>query len=227
MGDKMKKLVENGTDSKYVPRGSRCGVCDKKFGFFATGLWSMNTRALADGFLCPACYEKLYRLLVEKRKWMSSRLQKAEPWKNYNTRTWFNMSVQEVRQLIALKEQGEQEVLAERGGAGALFTIREAFFIEANALQVGIARAKKIDKRLVVYGSTDEGEFEKGDTVRVDCDGGSVETTVVEAHLYDDVNDFDSTVKANMGRQRIPEGRMGWLILDLTEDIGCGDHIVK
>ena len=41
MATKFAKLVEWATDSKYIPLGSHCSLCDKKLGFFRTGFWSI------------------------------------------------------------------------------------------------------------------------------------------------------------------------------------------
>ena len=55
MGEKFKKWVEDGTESQYVPLGSKCDLCGRKLGFFSTGYWSCNTTHLYDGALCGQC----------------------------------------------------------------------------------------------------------------------------------------------------------------------------
>ena len=59
MATKFAKFVEWTTDSKYIPLGSRCSLCDKKLGFFRTGFWSINVGAMADGVLCAKCKEQI------------------------------------------------------------------------------------------------------------------------------------------------------------------------
>ena len=70
MSSKFKNFVEWATDSRYVPLGSRCALCNRKLGFFYTGFWSTNAAKLSDGALCEKCASEVDRLLASKREWM-------------------------------------------------------------------------------------------------------------------------------------------------------------
>ena len=228
MGEILKKVVEEGTEAAYVPLGSKCDICGKKLGFFATGFWSCNTKHVKDGNLCGPCNEKLMRLIGEKKQWMTKSMQKSSPLAAYTAATWRSMSVLEAKQLIALKEQLDQGVLDQYGeNATALMRVREAFQLELELADVGIFRWKQLHGKMVVYGQVEEGAFAKGDIVRIDSDGEMLEVKVNEAYADDGVNTFERHVRANMGKQRLAEDQIGWLLLDLEWGVFPGNAIVK
>lgn len=228
MGEKFRKFVEEGTDCKYVPVGSKCCICGRKLGLFATGFWSMNSHHLSDAVLCPKCSKKLEMLIKQKRQWMPAKLLRSEPWKKYNSKTWQDMSLAEATELMELKEKADKDALSQYGeNAEALFVVSEAFQIEPTALQVGIARAEAMQNRMVVYGHVEEGIFKKGDTVRIDSDGFLKDTVIIEAYEDDKANDFAAHLFANMGRQQLREDQQGWLVLDTEWGIFEGDRLIK
>lgn len=228
MGNGFKRFVEWGTDSTYVPMGAKCDICEKKLGIFATGLWSMHTRHVADGRICAACHAKLLTLITEKNQWMTKEMKKNSPLSRYTRKTWSTMSVRDAKQLLALKQQADRGELAKYGEhASALLIVQEAFQIEPTALQVGVARAKKMGKTMVVYGRVEEGSFAQGDAVRIDSEGTLLDAVVLEAYVDDGENTFEIHVRAHMGRQTIAEDQTGWLLLDLDWGVFPGDRVVK
>ena len=223
-----KRLVEAGTDAAYMPLGSKCDICGKKLGFFATGFWSCNTRHVKDGSLCGGCNEKLTKLIAEKKRWMTKAMQKASPLAAYTAFTWRAMSVQEAKQLIGLKEQADRGVLDQYGeSAASLMRVQEAFQIELKRTDVGIPRWKRLHGKMVVYGRVEEGAFAKGDLVRIDSDGEMLEAKISEAYADDGVNTFEIHVRANMGKQRLTEEQSGWLLLDLEWGVFPGSRIIR
>lgn len=228
MGDGFKRFVEFVTDSQYVPLGSKCDLCGKKLGFFATGFWSTNTKHVEGGNLCKACDERIQTLIRDKKRWMSKRIQENSPLAGYTLGTWRTMSLQEVKQLLALKEQVDRGELEQYGeSASAYLTVQEAFQIEPTAIQVGVIRAKQFKKTMVVYGRVEQGGFSKGDSVRIDSDGKLLDAHVLEAYEDDGENTFETHVRAHMGKQRLSEDQTGWLLLDLEWGVFPGDRIVK
>ncbi len=229
MGEKFKKWVEDGTESQYVPLGSKCDLCGKKLGLFATGFWSCNTRHLHDGALCSKCVKKTETLAKEMHQWMPKEM--LMKWRRYAGYKWQSMSVEQVRTLIALKEQNDIDRLEDYGGnAEALLRVHKSFQIEPALLQVGIFRVNKLKNKMVVYGRVDQGVFRKGDPVRIDHNGVLIETSVLEAYDYDpDVpeNDFNLNLGASGGKQRLSEDQLGWLILDYEGAIHPCDRIIR
>ena len=86
-------------------------MCGRKLGFFATGLWSCNTRHLHDGTLCSKCAPKIETLAKEMHEWIPPEL--LVKWKRYAGYNWQSMSVDQVRKLIVLKEQNDTDWLEE------------------------------------------------------------------------------------------------------------------
>ena len=228
MGDKFKRFVEWGTDCTYVPLGAKCDICGKKLGFFATGFWSMNATHVANGNLCTACHKKSGLLIAEKNQWMTREMKNTSQLGKYTQKTWHGMSVDQVKLLLALKEQADRGELDKYGeDASAYLTVKEAFQIEPTALQVGVVRAKRLNKTMVVYGRVEQGIFSKGDAVRIDSEGKLLDAHVLEAYEDDGENSFEMHVRAHMGKQKLSEDQNGWMLLDLEWGVYPGDRVVK
>ena len=105
--------------------------------------------------------------------------------------------------------------------------MQEAFQIEPTAIQVGVVRAKKLNKTMVVYGSVEQGSFSKGDAVHIDNEGNLLDAHVLEAYEDDGETTFEIHVRAHMGRQKLSKGQTGWLLLDLDWGVFPGDRIIK
>ena len=81
------------------------------------------------------------------------------------------------------------------------------------------------------------GFSEKKDKVKLEVDGNLIETTVLEAFVYDPeafvkhdmYADFNDTISANLiYTRKIKENKMGWLILDVgLLGVLEGDLVVK
>ncbi len=156
--------------------------------------------------------------------------EQLKKWRRYTDFGWERMTLEQVRELLELKEQNDADRLEQYGWAEALMRVQRSFQIEPQLLAVGIFLVNKLKDRMVVFGRVDEGVFCKGDAVRIDHKGSMIETSVLEAHLYDpDIpeNDFDITLRANMGKHRLAENQVGWLILDYDGEIYPGDRVVK
>lgn len=229
MGDKFKKFVEDGTDSQYVPLGSKCDLCGKKLGIFYTGFWSCNSKHVFDGVLCPKCAGQIEILCNEMQTWMPKEM--YVKWRRFAKYNWQSMSLEQVRTLLALKEENDRERLEAYGAnAEALFRVEDAFQIAPKPLEVGMFRVNKLKNRTVVFGRVDQGVLRKADAVRIDHEGQLTETSILEAYVYDPDapdNDFDVCLRASGGKQRLSENQVGWLILDHAEKILPGDRIVK
>jgi len=228
MGDGFKRFVEFATDSPYVPLGAKCDVCGKKLGFFATGFWSTNTKHVVDGNLCKACDERIQTLIRDKKRWMSKRMQENSPLAGYTLGTWRTMPLQQAKLLLEMKEQADRGELAGYGeSASAYLIVQEAFQIEPKATEVGVVRAKRLAKTMVVYGRVEQGVFSKGDAVRIDNEGELLDAKVLESYEDDGENTFEIHVRARMGRQRLSENQTGWLLLDLEWGVFPGNRIIK
>lgn len=216
MSSRFRKFVEWATDSRYVPLGSCCSLCGKKLGFFRTGFWSTNASKLRNGELCEKCAEKVKRVIANKREWLMSGTQKQSSWIHYNTHNWHNLTVKNVAEMIAAKEQADQEKLSAFGkGKSSLFRIMEVDQIEPTALQVGVVRAKRLRSKVVVFGMVERGSFSRHDVVQLEQQDASVGTTILEAYAWDcEENTLEVNLRANMGKQRLVEGEQGWLVLD-------------
>ena len=216
MSSKFKNFVEWATDSRYVPLGSRCSLCGKKLGFFRTGFWSTNASKLVDGELCEKCAEKVDRVIATMPKWLKRGTQMHASRIHYNTHNWHKLTVKNIAEIIAAKEQADQEKLSAFGkGKSSLFRIMEVVQIEPTALQVGVVRAKKLRGKVVVFGVVERGTFSKKDAVQLKQQDVSVDTAILEAYAWDcEENTLEINLRANMGKQRLVEGEQGWLVLD-------------
>jgi len=228
VGDGFKRFVEFATDSPYVPLGAKCDVCGKKLGFFATGFWSTNTKHVEGGSLCKACDERIQTLIRDKKRWMSKRMQENSPLAGYTLGTWRTMPLQQAKLLLEMKEQTDRGELVGYGeSASAYLIVQEAFQIEPKATEVGVVRAKRLAKTMVVYGRVEQGVFSKGDAVRIDNEGELLDAKVLESYEDDGENTFEIHVRARMGRQRLSENQTGWLLLDLEWGVLPGNRIIK
>ena len=227
MATKFAKFVEWATDSRYIPLGSRCSLCDKKLGFFRTGFWSINAGAMADGVLCAKCKEQIERLLVTKREWMKASALRQASWYPFNTNNWHRMPLQTAKEMIAAKESVDQRCLAAFGSdKTSLFRIEEAIRIEPTAIQVGVARAKRLKNKVVVFGTVERGSFSKNSQVEIEQSNSKESTSVLEAYVYDcEENTIDVCLRANMGKHRLTAGERGWLVLNYERDVESGRFI--
>ena len=228
MVTKFAKFVEWATDSKYIPLGSRCSLCDQKLSFFRTGFWSINAGALADGALCAKCKEQVERLLTTKREWLKASVLQKSSWNLFNTKNMHKMPLQTVKEMIAAKEAVDQECLAAFGSdKTSLFRIEDAIQIEPTAIQVGVARAKRLKNKVVVFGMVERGSFSKDDQVHIQQNSGTDSAAILEAYVYDcEENTIDVCLRANMGKHRLTAGERGWLVLDYESCVEVGNVIV-
>ena len=229
MSSGFRKFVEWATDSRYVPLGSLCSLCRKKLGFFRTGFWSTNACKLTDGELCEKCAEKLDRLIATMPKWLREDPLQQSSFIQYNTHNWHNLTVKNATEMIAAKEQADQETLSAFGhDKSSLFRIVEVVQIEPTALQVGVARAKRLRSKVVVFGMVERGSFSRYDVVQLEQQDFSVDTTILEAYAWDcEENTLEINLRANMGKRRLQEGEPGWLLLDYESPIGDYEWIVS
>lgn len=219
MSHKFKNFVEWATDSRYVPLGSRCSLCGKKLGFFRTGFWSTNASKLVDGELCEKCADKVERVIAIMPEWLKRGTQKHPSRIHHNTHNWHKLTVKNVTEMIAAKEQADREKLASFGNdKNSLFRIMEVVQIEPTALQLGVVRAKRLRSKVVVFGVVERGTFSQNDAVQLEQQDVSVGTTVLEAYAWDcEENTLEINLRANMGKQRLVEGEQGWLVLDYED----------
>lgn len=220
------KICEWGTDAKFVPHGRKCDICGKKLSYLDTGFWSVNAKWLADGVICERCLKKLKVLVDYRGSWIPKTLRKTDPFRTIYSRTPHLLKVQEAQTVFEAVETFAKEELATVGPEyTSCFHMRNACFIEPTALQVGIARAKQLENKLVLFGFVQLGLFRKGDRVLIRDNDGSRETTVLEAYVYDpDVpkNDLEVMLKAHMGKQQLSQWQTGWLVLD--DEATVTDH---
>lgn len=228
MATKFAKFVEWATDSKYIPLGSRCALCDQKLGFFRTGFWSINAGALTDGALCAKCKERVERLLATKREWMKASVLQKSSWNLFNTKNMHKIPLQTVKEMIAAKEAVDQECLAAFGSDKAsLFRIEDAIQIEPTAIQVGVARAKRLQNKVVVFGTVECGSFSKNDQVQIQQGSTADSAAILEAYVYDcEENTLEICLRANMGKHQLTTGERGWLVLDYEACVELGNVIV-
>lgn len=218
----MKKLVESGTDAKYVPNGKTCDICGKKLGFFATGFWSCNAPQYTDGVLCKHCDEKIKLLLTYAPSWIKKALRKESPYYGYSTVTRHSMNLSDLKLLLASAETFGKEELASHGEEfTSIFRHRKSTTIAPKATEVGIKRSKLLNNKTVVFGFVQLGQFRKDAPVKIlTRDNRIIETKVLEAYEYDcPENTLDVELKAHMGKQCIAQWKEGWLILDTEEKI--------
>ena len=227
MAAKFAKFVEWATDSRYIPLGSHCSLCDKKLGFFRTGFWSINAGTLADGVLCATCKEQVERLLATKREWMKASALRQASWYPFNTNNWHRMPLQTAKEMIAAKEEADQRQLSAFGNdKTSLFRIEDAIRIEPAAIQVGVARAKRLKNKVVVFGTVERGSFSKNSRVEIEQSTGSESTIVLEAYVYDcEENTIDVCLRANIGTHQLKAGARGWLVLNYEREVEIGSFI--
>lgn len=216
-----RNFVEWATDSRYVPLGSLCSLCGKKLGFFRTGFWSTNASKLRNGVLCEKCAEKVERVIATMPEWMKADTLQQSSGLPYNTRNWHNLTVKNAAEMIAAKELADQETLSAFGkDKSSLFRIMEVVQIEPTALQVGIARAKRLRSKVTVFGMVECGSFSRHDVVQLEQQNASVCTTILEAYVCDcEENTLEINLRANTGKHRLVEGKPGWLVLDYEGDV--------
>ena len=227
MAAKFAKFVEWATDSRYIPLGSHCTLCDKKLGFFRTGFWSINAGTLADGVLCATCKEQVERLLATKREWMKASVLQKSSLNLFNTKNMHKTPLQTVKEMIAAKEAVDQECLAAFGSdKTSLFRVEDAIRIEPAAIQVGVARAKRLKNKVVVFGTVERGSFSKNSRVAIEQSTGSESTIVLEAYVYDcEENTIDVCLRANIGTHQLKAGARGWLVLNYEREVEIGRFI--
>ena len=228
MTAKFAKFVEWATDSKYVPLGSHCSLCDKKLGFFRTGFWSINAGKLADGVLCEKCKGKVERLLATRCEWMKTGEGQKAAWERFGIRNMHRMPLHTAQAIIAAKEEADQGRLATFGsGKTSLFRVEAALQIEPNALQVGVARARRLKNKAVVFGTVERGSFSKNTHVQLEQSTGMLSCAVLEAYVYDcEENTLEVCLRANMGKHRLRAGERGWRVLDMETALEEGAIIV-
>ena len=239
MGKLTRKYVECIEECKYIERGTLCSVCGKKLGFFYDAFWSVNSKDkhLIDGVLCRKCHEH-FKELIQDKKWVSNEVKKQQQWKKFTSLISESYTVADIKWFFEQKENSDKENLSAYGSeACGLFRIKVPFEIDPHPFQVGIVRARMLKKKMVVFGKVEEGIFQKKDKVKLDMGGNIIETTVLEAFVFDPeafikhnmYADFNDTIAANLRYTRkIKENKMGWLILD-TGLLGVleGDRVIK
>ena len=228
MATKFAKFVEWATDSRYIPLGSHCSLCNKKLGIFRTGFWSINAGILADGVLCAKCKEQVERLLATKREWMKASALRQASWYPFNTSNWHRMPLQTAKEMFAAKEAADQRQLAAFGNdKTSLFRIEDAIRIDPTAIQVGVVRAKRLKNKVVVFGTVERGSFGQNSQVEIEQSSGTESTSVLEAYVYEcDENTIDVCLRANLGKHRLTAGERGWLVLDYESYVEVGNVIV-
>ena len=216
----IQKLVEV-TDTKFVPRGTVCGLCGKKLGFLETGFWSINAKLRADGVLCGQCDEKINLLLKYRACWIKKELRKQPPFSLYKLSNVGSMDMEATKQYLEAAEAFAKEYMATLGYQyRAVFHARDHWYLEPKATDVGIFRVDKLRGRVAVFGLMQLGSLKKGDTVLVDTGKKTLETTVLEAYVFDcQENTLEVNLRANMGKQQLDRWQEGWLILDTTEQL--------
>ena len=206
MSSGFRKFVEWATGSRYVPVGSCCSLCRKKLGFFRTGFWRTNASKLADGELCEKCAENVERLMATMPERLKADQPQQSSWIQYNAHNWHTLTVKNATEMIAAKDQ---ETLSAFGrDKSNLFRIVEVVQIEPNALQVGVARAKRLRSKVAVFGMVERGSFSRPDGVQLEQQDASVGTTILEAYAWDcEENTLEINLRANMGKHRLVEGK--------------------
>ena len=227
MATKFAKFVEWATDNKYIPFGSRCSLCNKKLGFFRTGFWSINAGTLADGALCEKCKVRVEQLLATKHEWMKASALQKSSWNLFNTKNMHKMPLQTAKEMFAAKEAVDQECLAAFGsGKTSLFRIEDAIRIEPTAIQVGVARAKRLKNKVVIFGTVERGSFSKNGQVQIQQGCGMDSAAILEAYVCDcEENTLEICLRANMGKHQLNAGERGWLVLDFEQAVAEGSYI--
>ena len=104
MATKFAKFVEWATDSRYIPLGSRCSLCDERLGFFRTGFWSINAKWLKDGVICDRCHEKLELLAKYKNRWIPKERKKEAPFSYLANKALGSLDVQGAKTVLEASE---------------------------------------------------------------------------------------------------------------------------
>ena len=119
MGKLARKYVESIEECKYIERGTTCGVCGKKLGYFYEGFWSNNSknRHLIDGVLCGKCHEH-FNILIKDTKWASEELRKQPQWKKFTSLISESYTAEDIKWFFEQKEASDKEkcVAGERIG---------------------------------------------------------------------------------------------------------------
>ena len=224
------KICEWGTDAKFVPHGKKCDLCGKSVGFLNTGFWSVNAKWLRDGVICDRCYKNFELLSKFSSKWIPKDLSDEPPFSALINSNWQILDVQEAKAVLeAPGKLGKEELAAIGPAYTSIFRMRKATFIVPTALQVGVARAKRLNNKLVLFGFVQLGEFKKGDSVLILDGKQRREAIVLEAYVFDpDVpeNDLEMMLKANMGKQCLKQWQLGWLVLDDEEKVGGSTTVI-
>lgn len=224
------KFCEWGTDAKFVPHGKKCDLCGKNVGFLNTGFWSVNAKWLRDGVICDRCYKNFELLSKFSSKWIPKDLSDEPPFSALINSNWQILDVQEAKAVLEAPGKLGKEELATIGPAyTSIFRMRKATFIVPTALQVGVARAKRLNNKLVLFGFVQLGEFKKGNSVLILDGKQRREAIVLEAYVFDpDVpeNDLEMMLKANMGKQCLKQWQLGWLVLDDEEKVGRNTTVI-
>lgn len=219
-----KETVYNG-DKKYIPRGTKCDICGKKLGFLATGFWSINARTLTDGVLCEECAKRMSDLIDDKKEYLRGNV--LEEYAKFTLFNWDEMSLEQAKKLIVLKEESVDKKMS-ASGTSELFNVKAAKTIKPSAYSVGIVRAKRLNNKAVVFGVTEIGAFKKGDSVKINLPSGVIKATILEAYIKTSTTyDIYSELSAHMGKQMVPKGKAGWLVLDTESDLSKADSVIK
>ncbi len=107
------------------------------------------------------------------------------------------------------------------------FEIEEVFVIAPEPLEVGLRKARRLNRKVVVRGSVSRGEFTIRDSVFVESDKGRTETVLLDVIPCDTAENFDVALRANLHDGRAAEGSSAWLILDTGEEPHPGEAVVK
>ena len=126
MGKLTRKYVESIEECKYIERGTSCGVCGKKLGFFYDDFWSVNSRDrhLIDGVLCGKCH-KHFNTLIQDKKWVSNEVRKQPQWKKFTSLISESYTAEDIKWFFEQKENSDKENLSAYGSeACGLFRIK-------------------------------------------------------------------------------------------------------
>ncbi len=197
---------------------AKCPICGGEMTF-------LKSVALADGTICLSC-EAMLRGKYDIERWWSLRPDGSERLKSRDP--LLDMTIDEVREMIESAKQAQAENVAAFGGEYAnLLQIGDFFNIAPKATEVGIKRAKAFKNKVVVQGMVQSGEFSKDDAVVILHGDDRVETTVLDLFRCDGVMDFESAMKANMGKKQAAVNTNAWLVLDVESGVSNGDLLAK
>lgn len=199
-----------------------CPICGSEMGVF-------SMKVIADSEICENC-EKMIRGQFDieeywQRKWGTNgthredyRLKTADP--------LGAMTLEEVREMIALKKQQQAQVAEQYGSAYSnLARVESTFTIAPKALDVGLKRAKELKGRVVATCLMVSGELKKGDEVTLKVSDGDIQTRILDVILCSDHTTFETELSANMGKHRAEAGVNAWILLDVTIEPEAGSVI--